>query len=223
MPCPDLVHAPASADEPTSEALLASIAGGDTSGFSDLCDRYRATALRLAYRTTHDLSAAEDVVQESLLSIWQRAAMYDPCRGAARAWILAIVRHRSIDHVRRRRRVELLPSLMGRASMSTVVDDWPLIAAKLDAHVLSSAIAQLRPLQRQAIHLSFRVGLSHREIAHTLDVPLGTIKSRIRDGLRQLRWTVADGVADRTVAVRPEPISLVPQALRSRVPTGGIA
>jgi RNA polymerase sigma-70 factor (ECF subfamily) len=157
----------------------------------DLYDAYHRQAIGLAYHLLGDLGEAEEVVQEAFLSAWRVAETYDPARGSTRTWLLAMVRHRSIDVLRARRRCSVRPLEAGfdRPDESDVSAQ---AASTVDGAVVRLALANLPAVQRQVIELAYFSGLSHSEIAAQLDTPIGTVKGRIRLAIDRLR--VALGV-----------------------------
>jgi RNA polymerase sigma-70 factor (ECF subfamily) len=156
-----------------------------------LYDTHHRRALGLAYRILGDPDDAEEVVQEVFLSAWRTGQQYDPSRGSSQAWILAMVRNRSIDVLRARRRRPVQPLVEGEDPPAT--EDVPAQAASnIDADAARVALNSLPPEQKQVIELAYFGGLSHTEIAAQLAAPIGTVKGRIRLGLDRLR--VAMGV-----------------------------
>lgn len=154
-----------------------------------LYDAHHRQAIGLAYRILGDLGDAEEVVQEVFLSAWR--TQYDPARGSTHAWILAMVRNRSIDVLRARKRRPVQPLVEGLDPPDT--QDVPAQAASnVDAAAARTALDSLPPEQKQAIELAYFGGLTHTEIATQLAAPIGTVKGRIRLGLDRLR--VALGV-----------------------------
>lgn len=184
--------------EGTTDAdLLAAMARGSQSALGQLYDRYGSMALGLAIRITSDRGIAEEVVQDAFVSAWRRAATYQSDRGEPRTWLLSIVHHRAIDRVRgvgaRARTQEL--DLTAAADASDASDVWSEAWAGLERAEIAAALAKLPAEQRGAIELAFFAGLSHGEVAERLGLPLGTVKGRIRLGLRRLR-TVLQGLED---------------------------
>ncbi len=156
-----------------------------------LYDAHHRQAIGLAYRILGDLGDAEEVVQEVFLSAWRSGHQYDPSRGSTHAWVLAMVRNRSIDVLRARKRRPVQPLAEGVDPPST--EDVPTLAASnVDADAARLALDMLPPEQKQVIELAYFGGLSHTEIAAQLAAPIGTVKGRIRLGLDRLR--VAMGV-----------------------------
>jgi RNA polymerase sigma factor (sigma-70 family) len=185
-----------------SEAeLMRQVAAGDTGGLETLYDRYHSMAYALALRITAETGLAEDVVQDSFLGVWRNAARYAEPKGSVRGWLLAIVRHRAIDAVRRQRAGVALGSESDEAlpAALTLPDIWPEVAGRLDAEQVRQALVALPPAQREVIELAYFDGLTQREIAAQTNAPLGTVKSRMRLGLVALRQQLVgdtDGRAD---------------------------
>ena len=190
MAAPPPLVTPDNQSEWHSEAeLMRQVAAGDTGGLETLYDRYHAMAYALALRITAETGLAEDVVQDSFLGVWRNASRYAEPKGSVRGWLLAIVRHRAIDAIRRQRAGvalgdeldEVLPSAL------TLPDIWPEVAGRLDAEQVRRSLTALPPAQREAIELAYFDGLTQREIATRTNAPLGTVKSRMRLGLVALR------------------------------------
>ncbi len=169
------------------EELLHRLAAGDQSALAALYDRYGRLALWLANQTLGDGAAAEDAVQDAFVSVWRHAAAYDPSRGTVRAWLLATVRHRCIDL--RRQGPHIPPIALEPELALSEPDDsvWDHVAPRIEGEAVRRAIVTLPPEQRAAVYLAYYHGLTHAEIASRLQVPLGTVKSRLRLGLEKLR------------------------------------
>ena len=188
---------PDGASEGQSEAeLMRQVAVGEIGGLETLYDRYHTMAYALALRITTETGLAEDVVQDSFLGVWRNAARYAEDKGSVRGWLLAIVRHRAIDAMRRQRAgialgdesEEALPAAL------TLPDIWPEVSGRLDAQQVRIALMVLPPAQREVIELAYFDGLTQREIADKTHAPLGTVKSRMRLGLVALREQLVDHV-----------------------------
>lgn len=143
----------------------------------------------LAMRITRDPALAQDAVQEAFVGVWRNAAKYAVGRSTVRTWMLSIAHHRAIDIVRRRRPTSALPETDGGPSQPalTAPDVWPEVARTLDRETVTSAMAALPDTQREAIQLAYFDGLTQVEIAARTNTPLGTVKSRVRLGLLQMR------------------------------------
>ena len=163
---------------------------------SALYDRYAPGILGLALRITRERADAEDVVVDTFAQVWRDAARFQPDRGSVATWIVTIARSRSLDLLRSRARRDRLdgsareatePVAMGRAAPSPMSD----ILANERSSRVKGALDQLPELQRNALVMAYFDGLSQSEIAERLAEPLGTIKTRMRLGLRRLRALLA--------------------------------
>jgi RNA polymerase sigma-70 factor (ECF subfamily) len=179
---------PARLSELSDEALMDRVAGADQEALSELYDRYQAVMYGLATRITTDVALAQDAVQEAFLGAWRNAGAYAAGRASVRTWLLSITHHRAIDLLRRRRATTTLPDAEQAAGERfSVPDVWPEVARALDAEAVRGAIARLSREQREAIEMAYFGGLTQAEIADRTGAPLGTVKSRVRLGLLQLR------------------------------------
>jgi RNA polymerase sigma factor (sigma-70 family) len=192
--------APDAASEGDSEAeLMRQVAAGEIGGLETLYDRYHTMAYALALRITTETGLAEDVVQDSFLGVWRNAGRYAQAKGSVRGWLLAIVRHRAIDAMRRQRAGIALGDDVDEAMPAalTLPDIWPEVAGRLDAEQVRRVLISLPPAQREVIELAYFDGLTQREIAGRTGAPLGTVKSRMRLGLVAMRQQLtgeSDGV-----------------------------
>lgn len=178
--------------------LIEEIARGESDALTALYDRYRTLAYSLALRVTGDASLAEDVVQEAFLGLWRNAGRYSSVRASVRTWILAIVHHRAIDALRRRRATSQLPDGDAVPPMSLVMPDvWPEVAGRLDREQVRRALEAISLPQREAIALAYYGGLTQQEIATRTGAPLGTVKSRVRLGLLALRHALISQAGER--------------------------
>jgi RNA polymerase sigma factor (sigma-70 family) len=182
------------AAEESEAELMRQVAAGEIGGLETLYDRHHAMAYALALRITTEPGLAEDVVQDSFLGLWRNAARYAEAKGSVRGWLLAIVRHRAIDTIRRQKKgvtldddtTDIVPAAL------TLPDIWPEVAGRLDAEQVRIALEGLPPAQREAIEYAYFDGLTQREIATRTGAPLGTVKSRMRLGLVALRRELLD-------------------------------
>ena len=156
-------------------------------GLSRLYDRYGGVAFALAYRILDDRCAAEDIVQEAFLNVWRRAHTHDAKRGTARTWLLTVVHHQTIDHLRAMRSrggatadIDAIMSLAGTEDVAATV------ARRMEGERVRMALAALPPDQRQVVTLAYFGGLTHCEIAAQIALPLGTVKGRMRLALHKL-------------------------------------
>src|SRR5437763_16595181 len=176
------------AEDGTDGDLLVRVRAGDGADFELLYDRHNRAAYGLAYRILGEAGAAEDVVQDAFLTVWRQAATYGPARGTVRAWLLAIVHHRAIDHVRRRAyRDERQQALDAVADPPDSADTWEQARRSVEGRHVREALEQLPPDQRRSITLAYFGGYTHDEIARLLGLPLGTVKGRLRIGLQKMR------------------------------------
>jgi RNA polymerase sigma-70 factor (ECF subfamily) len=176
--------------EETDQQLMARLCQRDIHALEVLYDRHHQIALGLACKIVRDHGLAEDVVQDAFMTLWRQPDRFDPTRGTARGWLLAIVHHRSIDKLRRsklaNRTVELSPNLVDEHS----ADPFDQAVENIQSEQLRAALNKLPSDQRRAIELSFLHGRTHTEIAELMGCPLGTVKGRIRIGLTKLRTLV---------------------------------
>ena len=176
-------------------ALLRGAAAGDRGCIAALYDRHRDGALAVATSVLADPSEAEDVVHDAFIDLPRMARSYDPSRGRLTQWLYRSIRNRAIDHVRRRSRVvsRTARSVDGPEALLEMVPARgasPLDEA--EARELLELIARLDGRYAPLIRLSFVDGWSHSAIARMTGLPLGTVKTRIRNGLRQLRPLMID-------------------------------
>ena len=189
--------------------LLRRIASADLVAFEAIYDLYGSVAYGVALRITTDQGLAQDVVQDAFISVWRHAAQFDPDRGSVKTWLLAIVHHRALDEVRRRRGIEGLPDPEADPPAPLILPDvWGEVAERLDAESVREAFAALPEPQREALRLAYYEGLTHDEIAARTGTPLGTVKSRTRLGLLGLRRRLdpgdrVDGRPDRPSGTDP--------------------
>lgn len=199
----------------TDEQLLERVGRGDAAALAALYDRYRSMAFALASRITSDAGLAEDVVQEAFLGVWRNAARYSASRASVRTWTLAIVHHRAIDALRRRRPVSELPE--GEAAPPSLImpDVWQEVAGRLDRAAIGRALDSLSPAQREALEMAYYGGLTQQEIASRTGTPLGTVKSRVRLALLALRELLTSGAPGaELLASGPEASEARPVALQ---------
>jgi RNA polymerase sigma-70 factor (ECF subfamily) len=183
---------------PSDERAVELVGMGSPQGIEILYDRHGALAYGLAVRVLGDSGTAEDVVQEVFLSLWRAASTYRPERGSVRSWLCTVVRNRSIDRLRGssgRTRQELpIEHVREDASSS---DTWSEVVAELDREHVRRALDTLPLEQRTTIEMAYFGGYSQSEISSTMRVPLGTVKGRIRLGLRSLRSVLGEWVVEQ--------------------------
>ena len=173
---------------PDDERLLAACAAGDEQALGLLYDRLGPVAYRLALRVLRDPGLAEDMVQETFLTVWRQADRFDSSRGKVSTWVLTITHRRAVDRVRKEVRLNesagRLEAMTPRAERA--VDDVERVDARREVQALLSTLSRL---EREVIELAYWGGLTQSEIADHLGVPLGTVKSRTFTGLARLRET----------------------------------
>ncbi|MBS1845523.1 MAG: sigma-70 family RNA polymerase sigma factor [Actinobacteria bacterium] len=186
------------AERLADEELMPWIGRKDAEAFEVFYDRHGGAAYSLAYRILGERGAAEDCVQEAFISIWRSGGKFDPTRGSVRSWTLSIVRNRAID---------VLRSKAGKAPKMTFDDDEILESRPSEelteeeamrhetASEVRGALSQLPDEQSKVIQLAYFGGFSQSEIAAMLNVPLGTVKGRMRLGLEKIRGELAEGLA----------------------------
>ena len=180
-----------SLDEFSDEALLKAIACGKVEAMDQLYYRYNRILYSLAYRIVADHQVAEDLIQDSFLAIWRRANSYSPQSGAARSWLVSIVHHRTIDYLRNiRRRSVMKEAPLEEVDLDESVsfpDAWDAVWRSVASAQVRAALKKLPPEQKLVIELSYFHGLTHVEIAESSQIPLGTVKARMRLGLFRLK------------------------------------
>jgi RNA polymerase sigma-70 factor, ECF subfamily len=177
------------------EDLVPLMARGNARAFEVLYERHGAVAYSLAYRIVGTRGVAEDVTQEAFLSLWRSGARYDRSRGSVRTWVLGIVHHRAIDALRRatvherRRSDDETAAERAEASERTELE----VARREESAAVRTAIETLPREQSRVIELAYFGGFTHTEIADMLDAPIGTVKGRMRLGLKKLHEQLSHG------------------------------
>lgn len=175
--------------------LLTALAEGQVNALSILYDRYIRLVYSLAYKILENSEEAEDITQEVFLTLWRRNA-YDPKRGSLSSFLTTMTRSRAIDKLRSKgARLRVLQRLQGMVRLETN-PLTPLEQASVGerSQVIRGALAQLSETERQVLEIAYYEGLSQSEIAKRLNIPLGTVKTRSRQGLLKLRQTLQDYV-----------------------------
>lgn len=187
----------ASLAQPSDEMLVGRMASRDQEALSRLYDRHRVVVFSLALRVLRDRAEAEEVLTDVFMQAWRSAAGFDPARGSVAAWLITLCRSRAIDRLRAQGRraaaTEALSREEGGAAASARPAGGPEDVADtaLKRRRISEALGRLSPQRRDAIELAYYGGLSHSEIAAKLGEPLGTVKTWIRQGLLDLRESLA--------------------------------
>jgi RNA polymerase sigma-70 factor (ECF subfamily) len=171
--------------------LLKRASRGDESAFAEWYDATSARAFGLAVRVLRDRAQAEEVTQEAFLECWRHSARFDPDKGSAISWLLTIVHRKAVDRVRSAEAARGRDASYGTASHEVEHDSTAeAVVSRLDAERVHQALGTLTEAQRGALELAYLSGYTHTEVATMLDLPLGTAKTRIRDGLIRLRDTL---------------------------------
>jgi len=170
----------------SDEALMLRVAAGDRAAFIVIFERYAGRINGFLIRAGAEPGLAEEAAQEVMVTLWRRAALFDPERGSATTWIFTLARNKRVDLIRRAARAapdadepsfQADPIESAEASLANAARD----------RAVREAVAALGPDQKEAVRLAFFSGLSHSEIAERLDLPVGTVKSRLRLAFGKLR------------------------------------
>lgn len=178
------------------EELIGRVREGDALAFEVILDRHGAAAFSLAYRMCGRRAAAEDVVQEAFLSMWRSGMGYERSRGSVRGWVLGVVRNKAVDAFRREsvksgRDVHDEAAAEGLAGVERVEVE---VERRDDAERVRGALAGLPGDQRRVIELAYFGGFTHVQIAELLELPAGTVKGRMRLGLKKLRLALGEPI-----------------------------
>nr|WP_233197803.1 sigma-70 family RNA polymerase sigma factor [Cryobacterium sp. Y57] len=172
----------------SKEELLVQVARGDQSAFGELYDQIAPRVLGLVKRLLVDHAQSEEVTQEIFLEIWQSAARYESSRGGASTWILTMAHRRAVDRIRSSQAGRDRDTKIGIRDLAVAYDHVAeTVEVRIEHERVEKAMTRLTQLQRQAVSLAYYGGLSHSEVADMLQIPLGTVKTRLRDGLIRLR------------------------------------
>jgi RNA polymerase sigma-70 factor, ECF subfamily len=168
------------------ERVLAEVAKGDQAAFRAVYDLTAPAVLGTIRRVLRDPAQSEEVMQEVLLEIWRTAARFDPAVGSASAWIMTLAHRRAVDRVRSEERAAARELRAATASIDydAVVEE---ALASLEQERVRRCLGGLTDLQRESVTLAYYGGYSYREVAHLLGIAVGTVKTRMRDGLIRLR------------------------------------
>ena len=180
------VSAPSVLDAATD--LLQRVAQGDQRAFSELYDLITPRMLGLVRHVLKDHAQSEEVVQEVLLEIWQTAPRFDPNKGKAVTWMLTMAHRRAIDRVRSAQSSRDRDTKIGIRDLGREYDSVAEnVEIRIEHERVEKALTKLTELQRQAVELAYYGGCTHSEVSTMLGVPIGTVKTRLRDGMIRLR------------------------------------
>ena len=171
-------------------ALVARIASGDQKAVGLLYDRYSSILLAVGVRVLGARREAEDLLHDVFLEVWRRAADYNPDRGSVRVWLCMRMRSRALDRIRSAGRAPNVSTEEAKIPEAVHPGEDPSVTA--DRAVVRRALGALPEEQRVVLLLGYFEGLSSSEIAEKLDLPIGTVKSRVAAGLKKLRAALGD-------------------------------
>jgi RNA polymerase sigma factor (sigma-70 family) len=171
--------------------VLLAIADGAVWALDTLYQRYHQVLYSLAYSIVNDHQIAEDLLQETFLRVWRHAATYSPQAGSVRGWLFAILRNHAIDYLRKQRQrtasKEVPLAEIEYDEHFAVADTWEEVWRREEQAQLRQALGRLTEKQRMVLELSYFQGYTHTEIAALCKLPLGTVKSSMRQGLQALK------------------------------------
>lgn len=173
---------------PDLEALMGQVAVGDRDAFTTVYDAVAGPVLGLVRRVLRDPAQSEEVAQEVLVEVWRTAARYRPAKGTVMTWVMTLAHRRAVDRVRSTQ------AAADREERAALLDRTPAfdevaeqVETRLEREQVRRCLRTLTELQRESVSLAYYRGLAYREVAELLTVPLGTVKTRLRDGLIRLR------------------------------------
>jgi len=178
-------------EEISDEMLIHAIAGGAVWAMEPLYDRYNRILYSIAYRMVSDRQIAEDMLQDAFLSVWRRASSYAAQSGTVRNWLISIVHNRTIDYLRTVQRRSVLKEAtweeVDRDENTAQPDAWEGAWQSIQREQIREALTKLPTEQSLVIRLAYFQGWTHSEIAEKVQIPLGTVKARMRLGITHLR------------------------------------
>lgn len=176
------------ADPPSADTLLQQVARGDSSAFEQLYDQVADAVFGTVRRVVRDPAQSEEVTQEVLVEVWRTATRFDASRGSATTWVLTMAHRRAVDRVRSAQAAHDRERRVAHRDQPAPFDEVAeQVEARLEQEQVRRCLTQLTDLQRESVTLAYYSGYTYREVAELLDVPLGTVKTRLRDGLIRLR------------------------------------
>ncbi len=187
-PTGDAPPQPALTEEQQLAADMALVARGDEAAFARVYDRISGPVYGMVLRVLRDPSQSEEVAQEVLVEVWRQATRFDAARGSVKGWVLTMAHRRAVDRVRS---AQAATDREVKVSWSSTEREYDEVSEEVELRMESQrvrrALGALTDLQREAIRLAYYGGYTHREVSELLEVPLGTVKTRLRDGLIRLR------------------------------------
>ena len=178
---------PGVAPEQLEDLIIAS-SRGDQEAFEALYARVSAPVYGLVRRVLRDPAQSEEVTQEVLLNVWTSATRFDPKQGSGMAWVMTMAHRRAVDRVRSEQSATDRHKRLGAREIDPSYDSVAeTVETRLDQEAVRRCLASLTELQRESVTLAYYTGRSYREVAEHLELPVGTVKTRMRDGLIRLR------------------------------------
>lgn len=170
------------------QVLLLRVARGDQEAFELLFRHVAGAVLGVARRVLRDPEQAQEVAQEVMVEVWRTAPRFDPARGSVMTWVLTMAHRRAVDRVRSAQASTDREHRVARQEHLTPFDEVAeAVEARFERQQVRTALGSLTEVQREAVELAYYGGLTQREVATLLGLPLGTVKTRMRDGLIRLR------------------------------------
>jgi RNA polymerase sigma-70 factor (ECF subfamily) len=174
--------------QPTPDELLVEVARGSEAAFEQLYDVVAGPVYGMVRRVLRDPTQSEEVTQEVLVELWRTATRYSPARGGALSWVLTLAHRRAVDRVRAAQSAVDREDRAGSRSTGRPFDEVSeSVTARMEREQVRRCLLSLTELQRESVVLAYYQGYTYREVAELLDTPLGTVKTRLRDGLIRLR------------------------------------
>ncbi|MEU0475223.1 sigma-70 family RNA polymerase sigma factor [Streptomyces olivaceus] len=174
--------------QPDLQQLMREVALGDQDSFAAVYDAVAGSVLGVARGVLRDQAQSEEVAQEVLVEVWRTAPRYRPDRGTVVNWILTLAHRRAVDRVRS---VEAAAARDHRAALLDRTPEYDEVTeqveTRLEREQVRRCLRTLTDIQRQSVTLAYYRGLTYRQVAESLALPLGTVKTRLRDGLIRLR------------------------------------